>query len=1103
MKDSYVPILYTLQKTQKRKKYLDGFICITGRSLRVYDEKKRFLDSYSITAHTTLDDDVLELSKCLLQVEDEHRELLRSIASTSTPIHSNRSARTTPSKPKPSSVKTRTSHVVTSDIQTSSSQVVKPSSTKLSVPEPDKEIVPVKTPSKSDLAKQPTQLNSFLSSINSLIFCSGKVAFTPERELLSFLVSQPISRKLISQYISTENPCADVLYAALVTTWAELLLPLLQSLEQGGEPPPKSTSYNISVYKKATVMRRANTAKARRLQLAEAERLVKMRQLDSTTLKHLRADTSSGVEGSDTWKLCTGEAIVYAKADLFVLVPQSCFAKLKNVERGFSGLNYTCYFFTTDTYQPTAEECQNELFMVPLSDVSHWLSKPNLRGNNFAKDYDSFGSVLEEVIVFHYEGFQLSHTLLDTLNAAFKTIYDNVELSFYSRWMSDSFLRFISATHGPNWKELRLLRTYLSFTNYFKSQLDLGLISPADIPSRDLFVDMISHVNYKQKSYFKDLNEFQQEAFDVVVSRLAGKTVTGEPIEEAGYCSSNFYLLRGVFGSGKSRVLTALLLLLLEALPEAPEPRLFDPRVLVVANTNVAVDNLLRRLASAAAELPVGELLPKLVSRVGSGITAPELHVFGESLVALGGRLIVFTTFASLGRLTELVTDCDYFPLVIVDEASQVTEPLLLCGLAALRYQVDLVLLAGDNMQLPPVAATATLGTSTFERLITLAEDRNTPQVCPATTLWAQYRCCHPVADLAGALFYGGRVCTMNTESRPVVKGLPLLSSIHLGSSFDRAVRGSRENSTEAKAIVRLVTALVLDHKVPPSEIGIITPYKAQSSHIEGLLRRALSTTRVAPVEKSPLITDGAESSDLVDISKLSEESQKQDSPSGSTIFRLRKTCTVTPQTMPKPSTVSAATVDSFQGSEKLVIIMSLVQSADAHFTRAAERSEHINFPNRVNVAITRAVSHLIVVQSYQFSGDNLTSYMGKMTLEDPRLSGDVSPWVKLIAYTADIGQYFIGVDPLLNQLGNREIEQSLPLFSELTNVQKEVTPIVQEPPIKMAAASRSIKKASSLSDQLLIRMIIDCAKNKSMGSKCILSQEKSTELLQSLGGEW
>lgn len=68
-------------------------------------------------------------------------------------------------------------------------------------------------------------------------------------------------------------------------------------------------------------MRRANTAKARRLQLSEAERLVKMRQLDSVTLKQLRADASSNVERSDTWKLSAGEAIAYAKADLLCSCP--------------------------------------------------------------------------------------------------------------------------------------------------------------------------------------------------------------------------------------------------------------------------------------------------------------------------------------------------------------------------------------------------------------------------------------------------------------------------------------------------------------------------------------------------------------------------------------------------------------------------------------------------------------------------------------------------------------------------------------------------------------------------------------------------------------
>lgn len=517
----------------------------------------------------------------------------------------------------------------------------------------------------------------------------------------------------------------------------------------------------------------------------------------------------------------------------------------------------------------------------------------------------------------------------------------------------------------------------------------------------------------------------------------------------------------------------------------------------------MAVDNLLRRLASAAAGLSIGELLPKVVSRVGSGITAPELHVFGEPLIAFGERLVIFTTFASLNRLTELVSDCDYFPLVIVDEASQVTEPLLLCGLAALRYQVDLMLLAGDNMQLPPVAATATLGASTFERLIGLTEGKHSPRLCPATTLWAQYRCCRPVADLAGALFYGRRVCTMGTEHPPVVKGLPLLSSVHLGSSFDRTVRGSRENSTEAKAIVRLVTALVLDHKVPPSEIGIITPFRAQSSYLEGLLRRALSVFKTVHDEKSLLDADGAEPSELTGVGRAAEEVQRQNSLTDNTIFRSCRTGAVSPQAIPKLSTVSAATVDSFQGSEKLVIIVSLVQATDGHFIREPERSEHINFPNRVNVAITRAVSHLIVFQSYQFSGDNLSSYLKKLTLKDLSLSSTVSPWTKLLAYTTDIGQCFIGIASLLEQLGVKEVEQGLPLFSELTSAQKEDPPTVNEPLRKTAAVTSPIKFASSLSDQLLIDMIIECARDRFIEDKCVLSQAKSTELLQILGGEW
>lgn len=72
-------------------------------------KKKRFLDSYTITTRTTVDEDFLELSKCLLQLEDEHRELLHSAASASTPAHSHRSPHPVQSISKPSTA-TRVSH---------------------------------------------------------------------------------------------------------------------------------------------------------------------------------------------------------------------------------------------------------------------------------------------------------------------------------------------------------------------------------------------------------------------------------------------------------------------------------------------------------------------------------------------------------------------------------------------------------------------------------------------------------------------------------------------------------------------------------------------------------------------------------------------------------------------------------------------------------------------------------------------------------------------------------------------------------------------------------------------------------------------------------
>lgn len=74
---------------------------------------------------------------------------------------------------------------------------------------------------------------------------------------------------------------------------------------------------------------------------------------------------------------------------------------------------------------------------------------------------------------------------------------------------------------------------------------------------------------------------------------------------------------------------------------------------------------------------------------------------------------------------------------------------------------------------------------------------------------------------------------------------------------------GSRVNQTEAASILRLITHLVDTFQLKTTEIGVITPYKAQAAYLKQIL----------------------------------------------------------------PETVLASTVDSFQGNERGVIILSLTRA--------------------------------------------------------------------------------------------------------------------------------------------------------------------------------
>lgn len=234
------------------------------------------------------------------------------------------------------------------------------------------------------------------------------------------------------------------------------------------------------------------------------------------------------------------------------------------------------------------------------------------------------------------------------------------------------------------------------------------------------------------------------------------------------------------------------------------------------------------------------------------------------------------------------------FPFVVVDEAAQIIEPACLIPLAKGSAQV---LMVGDQCQLPATvlshqAQKAGLDVSLFDRLITMGMEVH--------MLSIQYRMHPMIAEFPSWRFYDHKLETgVRPADRPVVplQGLDLgtMAVIHVGASeYSQGL--SKSNEGEAECVEHLVRAMQATCAL--SEVGVITPYSAQVARIRQSLRG------------------------------LGREADQ----------------------------VQVSSVDAFQGSEKEVIVLSMVRSnlrGDIGFVADWRR---------LNVAATRAKRLLVVV---------------------------------------------------------------------------------------------------------------------------------------------
>ncbi len=422
----------------------------------------------------------------------------------------------------------------------------------------------------------------------------------------------------------------------------------------------------------------------------------------------------------------------------------------------------------------------------------------------------------------------------------------------------------------------------------------------------------------------------------VEVDRTARQLLNDSQIEavQQGLLEQPATLIQGPPGTGKTTVIAHLSFELARR----------DKSVLLSALTNTAVDTMLIKLLAAADDL--GSPPPPFL-RLGSSERSPLLadelrrrgldvtHYFSDdlarqtpSLATLASRLnstmvIATTAHSTLRhpamRFFERERGKSPFDVALVDEASQLTEPMALAPISAAKRFV----LVGDHRQLPPIvtseqalstflvpqtrenettfesafpiapslveAGLAGLDRSLFERLAAFVEPR---------MLTVQYRMNQAIMAFPARTFYDDRLQADPTVAdhrlEPGDDSAPAALTTDSPVVFvdvDGEEKG-RTNTDEARAVLEVAAHLA--ETSPDTTVGVLSPFRAQVH----LLRRL---------------------------------KRQQD----------------------LPDAIDVDTVERFQGNERDVIIASVVKTDNP--------GEFLSNPRRLNVALTRARKKLII----------------------------------------------------------------------------------------------------------------------------------------------
>ncbi|WP_416050283.1 AAA domain-containing protein [Cupriavidus basilensis] len=307
-------------------------------------------------------------------------------------------------------------------------------------------------------------------------------------------------------------------------------------------------------------------------------------------------------------------------------------------------------------------------------------------------------------------------------------------------------------------------------------------------------------------------------------------------------------------------------------------------------------------------------------------------------------RTVVAGTLVGIGYRSAGVVQ-NKFDWVIIDEAGRAAPSELAVAMQAGHR----ILLVGDHLQLPPtfseevkdaickrfsVDEESPVFGSDFERIFDSEYGKKV-----GTTLQSQYRMAPDIGELVSTCFYDGKLDTGRGEPpeyydllpEPLTKQVTWVDTSPLGERGYEQVSddgADKWNLTEARVVMNLLRQIVesdefmafLQEDLQPQEppIGIICMYGKQRQIIDQLK---------------------AEATWLGNARRL----------------------------------VKVDTVDSYQGKENRIIILSTVRN------NIGQKHGFLSSPNRINVAMSRAMERLFIVgASKMWAGKNMNLPLGQ-----------------------------------------------------------------------------------------------------------------------------